>query len=216
MLRLHGYYRSGTSYRVRMALNLKGQRYDYVPVNLKEGEQRGEAYRRLNPQGLVPALETPDGLLTQSPAILEWIEETWPDPPLLPESAFDRARARAVAAVIGCDTHPIQNLRILLYLKAELGQPPDAVQQWARHWIGEGFRSVEALIGDAPGPFALGSRAGMADLYLLPQIYNAHRFGVDMAAFPRLAAIEAAAAEIPALADAHPSRQPDAPPAEEA
>lgn len=211
MLKLYSYYRSGTSYRVRMALNYKGAEYENAPVNLKDGEQHGETYRKLNPQGLLPALEMPGGVLTQSPAILEWIEETWPEPALLPEDPFLRAKVRAIAAIIGCDTHPIQNLRILLYLKNELGQPQDAVQEWARHWIAKGFDAVEPMIAGAAGPFAFGETPSMADIYLLPQIYNARRFGVDMEAYPRIAGIEAAAAEVKAFAAAHPSRQPDAP-----
>lgn len=211
MLTLYSYYRSGTSYRVRLALNYKGVTYEQKPVNLKAGEQHGEAYRRLNPQGLLPALETPDGLLTQSPAILEWIEETHPDPALLPAGTHERAKVRAAAAVIGCDTHPIQNLRILKYLKTGLDQDQAAIDAWSRHWIAEGFNAVEQMIRQAAGPFAFGEKPTLADIYILPQIYNAHRFGLDLKPYPRIRDIEAACADIPAFRAAHPSRQPDAP-----
>lgn len=211
MLTLYSYYRSGTSYRVRLALNYKGVTYEQKPVNLKAGEQHGEAYRRLNPQGLLPALETPDGLLTQSPAILEWIEETHPDPALLPAGTHERAKVRAAAAVIGCDTHPIQNLRILKYLKTGLDQDQAAIDAWSRHWIAEGFNAVEQMIRQAARPFAFGEKPTLADIYILPQIYNAHRFGLDLKPYPRIRDIEAACADIPAFRAAHPSRQPDAP-----
>ncbi len=211
MLTLYSYYRSGTSYRVRMALNFKNVRYIQKPVNLKAGEQHGEVYRTLNPQGLLPALETPDGLLTQSPAILEWIEETHPAPALLPAGAHERAKVRTVAAIIGCDTHPIQNLRILKYLKNELGQDQAAVDAWSQHWIVEGFNAVERLIQQAKGPFAFDETPTLADIYILPQIYNAHRFGLDLKPYPRIRDIEAACEDLPAFRQAHPSRQPDAP-----
>lgn len=211
MLTLYSYYRSGTSYRVRMALNYKGIAYEQTPVNLKEGDQHGPVYRRLNPQGLLPALQTSDGLLTQSPAILDWIEETHPEPALLPAGAHDRAKVRAAAAIIGCDTHPIQNLRILKYLKNELGQDQAAVDAWSQHWIAEGFNAVERLIQQTKGPFAFGETPTLADIYILPQIYNAHRFGLDLKPYPRLRDIEGACEGVPAFRDAHPSRQPDSP-----
>jgi len=211
MLKLYSYYRSGTSYRTRLALNYKGIAYEQAPVDLKAGAQGEPAYLGLNPQGLVPALETPEGLLTQSPAILEWIEETVPEPPLLPADPFSRARVRAVAAIIGCDTHPIQNLRVLKRLMSDHGTDQDAAQGWARHWIAKGFEAVEALIAAEPGPFCFGETPTLADLYIRPQVYNAERFGLDMASYPRIKGAAEAVDAVPALADAHPSKQPDAP-----
>jgi maleylpyruvate isomerase len=209
---LHGYFRSGTTYRVRLALNHKGVAYETRPVNLVEGAQRSADYLARNPQGLVPALETPGGVLTQSPAILEWIEETWPEPALLPEDPVQRARVRAFAAAIGCDIHPIQNLRVLKKVSGELGQGQEGAQDWARHWMATGFEALEKLAGAAGGQggFIFGDAPTMAEIYLVPQMFNARRFGVDLDAFPRLVAADAAARAIPELAAAAPENQPDA------
>lgn len=208
---LYGYFRSGTTYRVRAALNYKGVEYDYVPVNLAAGEQSGEAYRTKNPQALVPALEVDGATLTQSPAILEWIEERWPEPALLPHDPLLRARTRAFCAAIGCDIHPIQNLRVLKKVKSLTGKD-EAGPEWARHWITVGFEALEQMADplDGAGGFLFGEGPSLAEIYLMPQMYNAERFGVDLTPFPRLVAANAAAQSVPEFAAAHPSRQPDA------
>lgn len=213
---LHGYFRSGTTWRVRLALNWKGVDYTVRPVNLVKGEQSEPAYTAKNPQGLVPALETPDGVLTQSPAILEWIEESCPDRPLLPSDPVQRAKVRAFAAVIACDIHPIQNLRVLKEVKKRCGPDPnddqESTQAWARHWIETGFDALERIAKEAGGQngFIFGDGPSMAEIHLLPQMFNARRFGVDVNRYPRLLAAEAAASALPELAAAAPERQPDA------
>jgi maleylpyruvate isomerase len=209
---LYNYWRSGPSYRTRIALELKGVAYTYAAVDLLSGAQSGAENRARHPQGFVPTLEADGVTLTQSPAILEWIDETWPTPPLLPKDAAGRARVRAMAAVIGCDIHPLNNLRIHKYLKGALGADQDAIDAWSRRWIEEGFSALERMIGESPvqGRFAYGDTPTLADLYLVPQIYSAARFKVDMSPFPRLAAIDAACAEHPAFRAAHPQNQPDA------
>ena len=211
MMRLHGYWRSGTSYRVRIALGLKGVAFEQVPVNLLAGDQRGEAYRALNPQALVPALEVDGAVLTQSPAILEWLEERYPDPPLLPASANDRATVRAIAALIGCDVHPLGNLRVLNALRSGFGADDAAVKHWAVRWIGDGFAALETMIARHGDGLAFGNSPTLADCYLVPQVYSAERFGVDLIPYPRLLAAAERARALPAFAAAHPDRQPDAP-----
>lgn len=210
---LHGYWRSGTSYRLRIALNLKRIPYDHAAVNLKDGQQREAAYKALNPQGLVPFLEIDGAGLIQSPAMLEYLDEAYPEPPLLPGSKLDRARIRAYAAVIGCDIHPIQNLRILQYIRSEHGQDADAVTQWCRRWISDGFAALEKMAegDDRPGPYLWGDMPTLADIYLVPQMYNAVRFGVDLTPFPHLVAADEAARAHPAFKAARPENQPDAP-----
>ncbi|XBQ16307.1 MAG: maleylacetoacetate isomerase [Oceanicaulis sp.] len=210
---LHGYFRSGTTYRVRLALNWKGLDYDYVPVNLVEGEQSGPAYVTRNPQGLVPALEVDGTILTQSPAILEWLEEAVPARPLLPADPIVRARVRAFAAAIGCDIHPIQNLRVMKKVRADYGADQDGAFAWARHWIETGFTALETLAENASGAngFLFGDGPTLAEVYLLPQMYNARRFGVDLERFPRLVAADAAARALPEFDRAAPENQPDAP-----
>lgn len=211
-LTLHGYWRATAPYRVRIGLALKGLPYDYVPVNLLEGAQHGEAYRGLNPQELLPALVTDEGaVLTQSLAILEWLEETCPDPPLLPRDPADRARVRAMAAMIACDIHPLNNLRILQQLEA-LGVDAQGREAWAQRWIGDGFRALEPLVARHGRGFAFGDTPTLADCCLAPQVYSARRFKVDLAAFPAISAVAERAAEHPAFAAAHPDRQPDAKP----
>ncbi|HEV7353018.1 MAG TPA: maleylacetoacetate isomerase [Brevundimonas sp.] len=215
---LHGYWRSGTSYRTRIALNLKGLTYAQAGVDLRTGAQRSDAFRALNPQGLVPALEVgPEQggpvVLTQSPAILEWLEEAFPTPPLLPAAPADRARVRAMAAVIGCDIHPLNNLRVLTALRTTFGADQAAVDAWAASWIAPGFTALEALVARDGGDWCFGDAPTLADCYLIPQAYSAARFGVAMDAWPRLAAIVARAEGHPAFAAAHPDRQPDAGPA---
>ena len=207
--RLHSYYRSGAAWRVRIALALKAVPATIIPYHLRLGEQRAPAYLALNPQGLVPALELPDGtVLTQSLAISEWLEEKYPEPPLLPGDAENRARIRAFALAIACDIHPVQNLRVLDRLRA-LGVPEERVTLWARETIADGLRACEALVTAAKGPFLFGAAPTLAEICLVPQLFNARRFGVDLAPLPRLRAAEAACAPLPAFAAAAPERQPD-------
>ena len=208
-MKLHGYFRSAASYRVRIALNLKGLGADHLTHHLRKGEQRAASYLALNPQGFVPTLEADGAVITQSLAIIEWLDETHPDPPLLPHQPLARAKVRAFAQVLACDTHPVQNLKVLNRLR-ELGQPEQEVTAWAAWANREGLGACEALIRHEPGPFCFGSLPTLADLCLVPQLGNARRFGVDVGAFPRLLQAEAAAKALPAFADAAPERQPDA------
>ena len=207
---LHGYWRSGAAYRARIALNLKGLTYDQQGVDLRTGAHRSEAFVALNPQGMVPALEIDGAVLTQSPAILEWLEETHPVPPLLPADAVDRAHVRAMAALIGCDIHPLNNLRVGKALRETFGADQTAVDAWAARWILPGFEALEALVAVHGAGWCFGAAPGLADCYLIPQIYSARRFNVPLEAFPRLLAIDAAAAGHPAFVAAHPDNQPDA------
>ncbi|MHC3125871.1 maleylacetoacetate isomerase [Brevundimonas sp. GN22] len=207
---LHGYWRSGTSYRTRIALNLKGLSYDQVGVDLRTGAQRSGDYLALNPQGLVPALVTDGGdVLSQSPAILEWLEETFPQPALLPSDPVARAQVRAMAAVVGCDIHPLNNLRVLKAIKA-IGADEAATQGWIEQWIVSGFGALEAMVANHGRGWCYADTPTLADCYLIPQIYSARRFNVDLSAYPNLLAIEARAQAHPAFAAAHPDRQPDA------
>lgn len=210
---LHGYFQSSAAYRVRIALNLKGLAYENTPHNLRHGEQRDAAYLRLNPQGLVPALDTGGAVLTQSLAILEWLEETHPEPALLPKAAEDRARVRALAQVCAADIHPINNLRVLRYLKNDLEIDQERIDRWYRHWIVEGFTALESMLSSdgRTGRFCHGDQPGLADICLVPQMFNADRFDVDLAPFPTLARIREAANRLPAFAKAAPFEQPDAP-----
>ena len=209
-MKLHGYFRSSASYRVRIALNLKGLRAEHLPHHLRKGEQCGPAYLALNPQGLVPALEDGSGtVLTQSLAIIEWLDETHPGPPLLPRDPLARAKVRAFAMALACDTHPVQNLKVLARLR-EMGLPEEQVTGWAAWANREGLTACETLIAHQSGPFCFGAAPTIADLCLVPQLTNARRFGVDVAAFPRLLQAEAAAKALAAFADAAPERQRDA------
>jgi maleylpyruvate isomerase len=199
---LHGFFRSSASYRVRIALNLKGVAYTDVPYALREGEQRAPAYLARNPQGLVPTLEV-DGLhLTQSLAIVEYLDEIQPNPPLLPSDPLGRARVRAFAQVIACDIHPIQNLKVLQRLRS-LGQDDAGVTAWAKQVIEEGFDACESLIADQDGPYCFGDQVTLADICLVPQLANARRFGVQMR-WPRLEAAEAACQALEAFSKAAP------------
>jgi maleylpyruvate isomerase len=209
-MKLHGYFRSSAAYRVRIALNLKGLRAEHLPHHLRKGEQCAPAYLLINPQGLVPTLEDDTGaIITQSLAIIEWLEETHPAPPLLPRQPLQRAKVRAFALAIACDTHPVQNLKVLTRLR-ELGVSEDQVTGWAG-WVNrEGLAACEKLVAKEPGPFCFGAQPTMADLCLVPQLANARRFGVDVNAYPRLLQAEAAAKARPAFADAAPDKQPDA------
>ncbi|HEY0624101.1 maleylacetoacetate isomerase [Sphingomonas sp.] len=208
-MRLHGYFRSTASYRVRIALNLKGLSYDQRSHHLRKGEQRAPAYLALNPQGLLPALELDGGkVLTQSLAICEYLDEIAPEPALLPGDPLARAQVRAFAQVIACDIHPVQNLKILDRLRS-LGLSEDAVAGWARATIEEGLDACDRLIADHAGRFCFGDAVTLADICLVPQLINARRFGADLR-WPRLLTIEAACLSLPAFADAMPERQADA------
>jgi maleylpyruvate isomerase len=209
-MKLHGYFRSSAAYRVRIALNLKGLGAEHLPHHLRKGEQCAPAYLAINPQGLVPALENDAGaVLTQSVAIIEWLDETHPNPRLLPRDALQRAKVRAFALAIACDTHPVQNLKVLARLR-ELGLAEEKVQDWAA-WVNrEGLAACETLIRNEPGPFCFGDVPTLADLCLVPQLANARRFGVDVSAYPRLLEAEAAAKALPAFVNAAPEKQPDA------
>ncbi|WP_407527605.1 maleylacetoacetate isomerase [Methylobacterium oryzisoli] len=210
-MKLYGYWRSTSSYRLRIALALKGLAPEQVPVHLVRngGEQHSEAYRQINPQQRVPALALDDGrVLIQSPAVIEYLEEVYPEPPLLPADPVDRARVRAVAAIIGCDIHPLHNVGPLNHLRRDLGRPEEEVGAWIARWIVDGFSAIESLIeGEA---YCFGAAPGLADVYLVPQVYAARRFAVAMEAFPKIARAAARAEADPAFQAAHPSRQPDA------
>jgi maleylacetoacetate isomerase len=212
MLKLHGYFRSSAAYRCRIALNLKGLAYETAFVHLGKdgGQHNAPAYRALNPQALVPTLEHDGNVITQSLAIIEYLDEIHPEPPLLPGEAGQRARIRAFALAIACDIHPINNLRVLNYLKGPLRQGQAAVDAWYRHWLETGLAACEALLRAATGRFCFGDQPTLADICLVPQIYNARRFHCDLSAMPRLAAIDAAARALPAFAEAAPEAQPDA------
>jgi maleylacetoacetate isomerase len=210
IMKLHGYFRSSAAYRVRIALNLKGLSAQALSHHLRKGEQRDPTYLAINPQGLVPALQDDSGaILTQSLAIIEWLDEIHPQPPLLPKEALRRAHVRAFAQAIACDVHPVQNLKVLVRLR-ELGLSEEQVTGWAA-WINrEGLAACENLIANEAGPFCFGEAPTLADLCLVPQLGNARRFGVDVSAFPRLLEAEAASKNLSAFADAAPERQPDA------
>lgn len=212
-LTLHSYWRATAPYRVRIGLNLKGLAYDYAPVHLVKGVQHSDEYRALNAQELVPSLVTEDGrTLTQSLAILEWLEEVHPVPPLLPADAYDRAVVRAMAGIVACDIHPLNNLRIQQQLTA-LGVDDAGREAWSQRWINDGFRALEPMVARHGSGFAFGAAPTLADCCLIPQVYSAHRYGVAMDPYPAIAAVAARAAEHPAFAAAHPDRQPDATPA---
>ena len=208
---LYSYFRSSAAYRARIALNLKGLAYEQRPVHLVRGEQRGADYLKLNPQGFVPMLVVGDRRLTQSLAIIEYLEEKHPLPPLLPASAEDRAWVRAVALAIACDIHPLNNTRVLRYLSRELQLDEPRRNEWYRHWVREGFAAIETeLAARATGPFCLGDAPTLADVCLVPQVANANRLQVDLAPYPRIRAINEACLALEPFAAAQPSRQPDA------
>lgn len=212
-MRFHGYFRSSSSYRCRIAFNLKRIEPEFVPVHLVKdgGQHRSEAYRELNPQGLVPTLEVDGAILTQSPAILEWLDETHPEPPLLPRDPIERSLVRAFTQVIACEIHPLQNLRVLQYLKTNYAEEQDGLNAWCQRWIGDGLSACEAHLEryNKGASFCFGETPGMADLYLIPQVFSAHRFNVDMSGMPNIKRISAHCETLAAFADAHPSKQPD-------
>lgn len=213
---LYTYFRSSAAYRLRIAFNLKGLSPQQRSIHLVKdgGQQHSPEFRALNPQGLVPALtvDGPEGTVTlgQSVAIAEYLDEAHPEPPLLPGDALTRARIRAFALTIACDIHPLNNLRVLQYLKRALGQEQAAIDAWARTWITAGFQALEAMAATTAGRFCFGDAPTLADVCLVPQMYNARRVATDLEPFPLLRRIEAACLDIPAFADAHPDRQPDA------
>ena len=207
---LHSYWRSSAAYRVRIALNLKGVSYQQVTHDLRQGAQSAADYRAVNPQGLVPALEADDVVLTQSPAILEWLEERYADPPLLPQRLADRAVVRAMGAIVACDIHPLNNLRVLKQLRDQFQADGAAEKVWMTGWITSGFEALEGMIHRYGRGFSFGDHPTLADCCLLPQVYNANRFGIDMAPYPGIRAAVAALNSLPAVADAHPDKQPDA------
>jgi maleylacetoacetate isomerase len=204
---LHDYFRSSAAYRVRIALNLKGVDYDRQPVNLVEGAQKSDAYRALNPQGLVPMLEI-DGLrLTQSLAIAVYLDQTIPEPPLMPRDPADGAHARSLALAVACDIHPLNNLRVLKYLKNDLGVSEDAKDEWYRHWVAEGLAALEEMARPRAGAFLFGDTPTIADICLIPQLYNARRFSVPITDYPTLRRADETASAHAAFAAAHPDRQ---------
>jgi maleylpyruvate isomerase len=213
-MKLYTFFRSSASYRVRIALNLKGLEYEQAAIHLRRGggEQLKPAYKAINPQALVPALEDNGRVYSQSLAIIEYLEERYPKPPLLPSDAADRAVVRSMALLIACEVHPIQNLRVLNHLKNDHKLSDDDTIRWARHWINLGLSALEQMTISLSkqGEFCFGQTPTMADLCLVPQLSNARRFGVDLSAFPKLLAIEAACMSLPAFADAAPENQPDA------
>ncbi len=212
MLKLHGYFRSSASYRCRIALNLKGLAYEMAFVHLVRdgGQQLSSGYRALNPQALLPTLEHNGRVLTQSLAIIEYLDEVWPRPRLLPGDAELRAKVRAFALAIASDTGPVNNLRVLRYLKRTMQQDQSAIDAWYRHWSQTGLEACEALLGDAAHRFCFGDEPTLADIVLVPQMYNARLFKTDLSRVPRLVAIDAACRALPAFADAAPDVQPDA------
>jgi maleylacetoacetate isomerase len=200
---LQDYYRSSAGYRVRIALNLKGADYARREVMLLEGQQRSPEHLALNPQGLVPALEVDGMVLTQSLAIIDWLDSRFPEPRLIPADPAARAAALAQAMVIGMDVHPLNNLRVMRRLKA-IGVEEESRNDWTRHWIAEGFAALEAMAGD--GPYLGGEAPGLADIFLVPQMFNARRFDTPLGAYPKLVAADAAASALPAFAAAHPDQ----------
>ena len=211
-MRLYSYFRSSAAYRVRIALALKGLAYEYLPVHLIKGEQRSDGYRALNAQALVPALVDEQRVFTQSLAIIEYLDERHPRPPLLPDAPAERARVRAIALSIACDIHPLDNTRVLQYLVRTLGVSEDAKNAWYRHWIDLGLAALETqLAGDpATGTFCHGEKPSLADVCLVPQLANARRFDIPLDAYPTLARIDSSCRALAAFAQAAPERQPDA------
>ena len=213
-MKLYSFFRSSASYRVRIALNLKGLTYEQIPIHLRRGggEQFAASYKAINPQGLVPTFDDGGQILTQSLAIIEYLEERYPKPPLLPADPADRALVRSMALIIACEVHPIQNLRVLVHLKNNLKQSDDDLNLWAQHWIDLGLSAFEQIVVSSPkhSRFCFGDTPTLADICLVPQLANARRFGCDLSAYPTLLQIEKACSALPAFTDAAPEKQPDA------
>jgi maleylacetoacetate isomerase len=205
---LYDYYRSSAAYRVRIALNMKGVDYESRPVNLLESEQRSEEYRALNPQGFVPMLEIDGQRLTQSLAIINYLDLRFATQPLLPARAAERAHVVAMAMAVACDIHPLNNLRVLKYLKGQLGQSQEAIDAWYAHWISEGLPALESLAAPKAGRFLFGDAPTAADICLVPQLYNARRYNVPLDGYPTLLRADENASKLDAFARAHPDRQP--------
>tara|TARA_B110000046_G_C12991528_1_gene398041 strand:+ start:322 stop:951 length:630 start_codon:yes stop_codon:yes gene_type:complete len=208
-MKLYSYFRSSAAYRVRIALNLKAIDYDLAIVNLLKSQQLDEGYLAVNPQGLLPALETEEGYLAQSLAILEWLDETYPQSPIIAGSAWQKAQIRNISYAIACDIHPVNNLRVLKYLSNELNVDDEAKNKWYRHWIEIGFEKIELMLSDS-SDYCVGDQPTLADICLVPQVFNAIRFKVDMAAYPKIAAIYERCNKLAAFDDAAPQNQPDA------
>ena len=204
---LHDYFRSSAAYRVRIALALKEVDYEHRTVNLAKGDQKSAAFHALNPQGLIPALEIDGRILTQSLAIVDYLDSTRPDPPLLPADPADRAYVLAMALTVACDIHPLNTLRVLKYLTGKLGVDDAAKDEWYRHWVVDGLTALEALAAPRAGAFLYGNAPTLADICLIPQLYNARRFAVPLTPFPTLRRIDETASAHPAFAAAHPDRQ---------
>jgi maleylacetoacetate isomerase len=210
-MKLYGYFRSSAAFRVRIALNLKKLDYETAAIHLRRNDQGTPDYRAVNPQGLVPALEDGGQTLIQSLAIIEYLDELHPEPPLLPQNPADRARVRALAGIVACDIHPINNLRVLRYLTHELGHDETAIAIWYNHWIAAGFQAIEPLLArDArTGAFCHGDTPGLADITLIPQVVNAERYRLDLAPYPTLVRIYQNCIRLPAFEAAQPRNQPD-------
>ena len=204
---LHDYYRSSAAYRVRIALSLKLIDYESRPVNLLDGAQRSDDYRAVNPQGFVPALEIDDHVLTQSLAIIVYLDQRFPDPPLMPRSIIDQAHVRALSLAVACDIHPLNNLRVLRHLKAAFGASEEARDEWYRHWLREGLDALEAMAAPRAGQYLFGDEVTLADICLVPQLYNARRFNVPLDPYPTLVRADANASALEAFAAAHPDKQ---------
>ena len=211
-MKLYGYFRSSAAFRVRIALNLKGLAFDTLLVNLSTGEHSSDEYRKVNPQGRVPTLVDGGVTFLQSPAILEYLEERYPDPALLPVGAQSRARVRAIANIIACDIHPLNNLAVLNYLAGPLATSEKQKKIWYQHWVAEGFNAIETLLSDSSntGDFCDGDRPGLADICLVPQVFNAQRFDCDLSLFPTIERIFNTCMELEAFDAAQPSKQPEA------
>jgi maleylacetoacetate isomerase len=210
-MKLYGYFRSSAAFRLRIALNLKQLAYEHAPIHLRRGDQAQPGFRGINPQGLVPALEIDRQVLIQSLPIIEYLDETHPEPPLLPDDPAGRARVRGLAAIVACDIHPINNLRVLRYLQRPLGHDHASIETWYNHWIAEGFAALEHLLADddRTGRFCHGDRPGLADVALVPQVVNSERYRLDLAPYPTITRIYQTCMTLDAFAAAHPERQPD-------
>ncbi len=208
-MKLYSYFRSSAAYRVRIALNLKNIDHELVTVNLLKSQQQSDDYLAKNPQGLLPALETEHGVLAQSLAILEWLEETYPETPLLIGNAWHKAQIRNICYAVACDIHPIDNLRVLKYLTNDLGVDEEAKTTWYKHWVEVGFASIEKLL-DETNTYCVGNQPTLADVCLVPQVFNALRFNVDMSQYPKIVAVYEQCNKLAAFIDAAPQNQPDA------